>query len=212
MLKAEDAMIRKVSVASPEDSVALARLRMEREGVGALPVVNKNELVGIITHRDIILVGESGLKVKDIMTKKLVTVQRETPLIRVMELMKEHGYQRIPVVEGKKLVGLITQGSVIDTMIKYLSTENKTEKPGINIKILKKDPPTERCNMLIEKVLLSVLPLSGKFDIKVKICSAKNEEIAPILIINGKKVLKEPSVDEISRLNIEKVLSLTGEK
>jgi len=139
MLKAEDAMIRKVSVASPEDSVALARLRMEREGVGALPVVNKNELVGIITHRDIILVGESGLKVKDIMTKKLVTVQRETPLIRVMELMKEHGYQRIPVVEGKKLVGLITQGSVIDTMIKYLSTKNKTEKPGINIKILKKE-------------------------------------------------------------------------
>jgi len=118
-LKAKDAMLRNITVISPEDSLAVARLIMERHGIGGLPVVEEDKLVGMITHRDIILIGEIGeLKVKDVMMRDIITVEEETPLVDVMRIMKEHGYQRVPVVKGEKIVGLVTQSSVIEAIMR----------------------------------------------------------------------------------------------
>ena len=117
-LKAKDAMLRNITVISPEDSLAVARLIMERHGIGVLPVVEEDKLVGMITHRDIILIGEiDELKVKDVMMRDIITVEEETPLVEVMRIMKEHGYQRVPVVKGEKIVGLVTQSSVIEAIM-----------------------------------------------------------------------------------------------
>ena len=114
-LHAQDIMIKEVHVTSPNDLVAAAKLKMMRCNVGGLPVVDESELVGIITHRDILLAGGEalGLKVGDLMSKDPEVAEKSTPIMDITRIMAEKGYQRIPVVNNGNLVGLITQSSLI---------------------------------------------------------------------------------------------------
>jgi len=115
-LSAQDIMIEKVHVTSPTDLIAAAKLKMMRCNIGGLPVVNESKrLVGIITHRDILLAGGEalGLKVEDLMTKDLVVADVDTPIMDITKTMADKGYQRIPVVKKGNLVGLVTQSSLI---------------------------------------------------------------------------------------------------
>ncbi len=114
-LNAEDIMISDVHVTSPNDLVAAAKLKMMRCNVGGLPVVDDKKLVGIITHRDVLLAGGEalGLKVNDLMTKDLYVANKDTPILDITKTMADKGYQRIPVVENGNLIGLITQSSLI---------------------------------------------------------------------------------------------------
>jgi CBS domain-containing protein len=114
-LNAKDIMISDVHVTSPNDLVAAAKLKMMRCNVGGLPVVDDKKLVGIITHRDVLLAGGEalGLKVNDLMTKDLYVANKNTPILDITKTMADKGYQRIPVVENGNLIGLITQSSLI---------------------------------------------------------------------------------------------------
>jgi CBS domain-containing protein len=114
-LTAKDIMIEEVHVTSPNDLVAAAKLKMMRCNVGGLPVVDDKKIVGIITHRDVLLAGGEalGLKVNDLMTKDLYVANKNTPILEITQVMADKGYQRIPVVEKGNLVGLITQSSLI---------------------------------------------------------------------------------------------------
>ncbi len=121
-IRAGDIMLRDIITVRPEDKLPLAMLKTLRKGVGGLPVVTGDELVGIITHRDVILVGDyiKRLQVEDIMSRKIVSVKEDTPISEMVSIMKETGLQRLPVVHGKKLVGLITQSSIINAMAEEL--------------------------------------------------------------------------------------------
>jgi len=114
-LVAEEIMIEDVHITSSKDVVAAAKLKMMRCNVGGLPVVDDGKLVGIITHRDVLLAGGEalGLKVADLMSKDLQVAEKDTPIMEVTKIMADKGYQRIPVVENGNLIGLITQSSLI---------------------------------------------------------------------------------------------------
>ncbi len=122
-LRAKDIMIRKVLTINPNDSLAKALITMTRKNIGALPVVDNDMLVGIITHRDVMLFALENLdmKVKDIMTKNVVCVEEDTSLKEIVKIMAEKGYQRLPVVRNRKLVGLVTQSSIIHVLNSILN-------------------------------------------------------------------------------------------
>lgn len=121
-IKAKDIMVKEVVTATPEDVVAAAWLKMIRLGVGGLPVVKGNKVVGIITHRDTVIAGakNSSLKVEDIMTSRVLTVDTETPLKEIVRIMKKTGYQRLPVTDKDRLVGIVTQTCIISVMDRCL--------------------------------------------------------------------------------------------
>jgi IMP dehydrogenase len=115
---AKDIMIRNIHTIGPEENIALARLKILRYSVGALPVVkDDNILVGILTLRDISFAGMDvgNLTVKDLMTKEnLITGTERTTLIKVADMMIKTGIQRIPILaDEEKLVGLMTQSILI---------------------------------------------------------------------------------------------------
>lgn len=115
-LVAEEIMIEEVHVTSRTDVVAAAKLKMMRCNVGGLPVVDEGKLVGMITHRDILLAGGEALilKVDDLMSKDLMVADMKTPIMEITKIMADKGYQRIPVIDDHgDLMGLITQSSLI---------------------------------------------------------------------------------------------------
>ncbi|MCK9151933.1 CBS domain-containing protein [Methanobacterium alcaliphilum] len=121
-LYAQDIMITDVIVSAPEDLVAAANLKMVRTNIGGVPVVKESKLIGLITHRDILLAGGEALKLKveDLMSKNLVVVSKDTHLKDISKIMADTGYQRIPVVEDEHLIGLITQSCIIKAVADYL--------------------------------------------------------------------------------------------
>lgn len=121
-LLAKDIMITDILVATPEDLIASANLKMVRGNVGGLPVVNGEDLIGLITHRDILLAGGESLKLKvtDLMSKDLEVVKPDTPIKEISVIMADTGYQRIPVVEDTKLMGLITQSCIIRAVAEHI--------------------------------------------------------------------------------------------
>jgi IMP dehydrogenase len=117
-VKIKNVMIKNVFTIGPEEKIALARLKMLRYGVGALPVVKEdNTLVGMLTLRDISLPGMNigNLHVKDLMTKNnLITGTESTKLVEIIDMMSKTGIQRIPILDADgKLIGLMTQSVLI---------------------------------------------------------------------------------------------------
>lgn len=117
LISVKDVMISEVYTIHSDQRVALARLRMLRYGVGALPVVKQDgDLIGILTLRDIDLAGSDirELLVKDLMTSNLITRKKDALIGDIVDIMLETGIQRIPIVNDEnKLIGLVTQTTVI---------------------------------------------------------------------------------------------------
>lgn len=101
----------------PEDSCFECVQKMNQHGIGALLVMEKDILKGIISERDIIrkVVGKSdpaGLKVAEVMTKDLLTVLPSMTVQEAMKMVTEKRIRHLPVVEDGKLLGLISIGDL----------------------------------------------------------------------------------------------------
>jgi len=95
---------------SAQDAIKL----MVEKNIGALVVTEKGKLVGIVTERDILKkccpeASCEEVKVREIMSKPLVTVDAETPIGVAVETMTNKKIRRLLVTEGKKIVGIVTQ-------------------------------------------------------------------------------------------------------
>lgn len=97
---------------SPEKRVADADQLMREYKIGGLPVVNiENELLGLITNRDIRFEDDPHKTVRDLMTpiEKLVTAKEGITLIEAKKILHENKVEKLPLVDGKnKIKGLIT--------------------------------------------------------------------------------------------------------
>ncbi|MDB9524972.1 chloride channel protein [Oscillatoria sp. CS-180] len=121
-LTAEDLMQRRVETLSASMTVYEALEAFSRSHHRGFPVLAQGKLVGIVTQSDL---GDktqtSGLLIKDIMTTHPVTVTPESSLPQVLDLLNRLKISRLPVTEGKKLVGIITRGDIIRAESERLS-------------------------------------------------------------------------------------------
>lgn len=97
------------------DNVFEVAVKMKELNVGAIPIVDQDKLVGMITDRDIVIRGVAekhpgSTKVEDIMSSKLITISPDASTKEAAKLMAEHQIRRLPVVEGGELVGIVALG------------------------------------------------------------------------------------------------------
>lgn len=91
---------------------------MRQYDVGVIPVVDGDELVGLVTDRDLVLrvladrQEAGGVRLGDIVTRSPVTVSPDTKLSDARDLMAEHKVRRLPVLKGDQLVGIVSMGDI----------------------------------------------------------------------------------------------------
>lgn len=117
--KVSEVMTRAPQVVSPEDPIKRVAQMMKEHDVGAMPVCNGRELVGMVTDRDIAIraVAEGkpadSAKVTDVMTSKVHWCFEDDDIDDVLERMGDLQVRRIPVVDrSKHLVGIVALGDL----------------------------------------------------------------------------------------------------
>jgi len=118
-LTAADIMSSPVKTVSPQMVIEEAGKVMLRYGHSGLPVVDGGRLVGVISRRDVEKALHHGLghaPVKGFMSTNLVTVSPQTPAAAVRELMIEYDIGRLPVLDGDRLVGIVSRTDVLRTL------------------------------------------------------------------------------------------------
>ena len=107
---------------SPQETVAVAARVLARSNVGCLPVCSGDrKLRGVLTDRDIVLRSVASnedagqQQVREIMTRRLVTVEPEEPLSTAAKLMAQEQVRRLPVTKNGKLVGMISLRDLAQT-------------------------------------------------------------------------------------------------
>jgi CBS domain-containing protein len=104
---------------SPDATVFEAIQLMADKNVGALPVIDNSRLVGIISERDyarkVILKGRfsKDTSVRDIMTPEVLTATPSDTIAKCIRVMSEKRVRHLPVLEGPKMIGIVSIGDVL---------------------------------------------------------------------------------------------------
>ena len=116
---------RKIWTILKDQSVMQALILMSEKNIGATIIVDNNDFpIGIFTERDyarkIVLKGKSSKDtlLDEVMTKELITVTRDYKIDQCMEIMNEKRIRHLPVLENKKIVGIISIRDVLKIMMK----------------------------------------------------------------------------------------------
>jgi len=119
MTSARDIMSGDATCARASDTLDDAARKMKELGVGSLPICGDDDrLAGMITDRDIVVkcVAEGGdpksTKVGDLAEGKPVTIGADDSVEEVLDTMTKHGVRRLPVIDGHRLVGVVSQADV----------------------------------------------------------------------------------------------------
>lgn len=117
-MKVRDIMSTSVVSLTPEDTVTKAASIMKEQDIGSIPVCQGNNVVGIITDRDITLrsvasgVNSSSQSVKEVMSPNPVLGSPDMSLDEASRIMSQQQIRRLPIVENQHLVGVVALGDL----------------------------------------------------------------------------------------------------
>src|SRR5664280_1147973 len=109
---------------------AAIKILAERK-IGAVLVMSKGRIEGILSERDIVRVlGERGAKVLDepvsaVMTRKVVSCKQAAPVAAIMQMMTLGKFRHLPVVEEGMVVGLISIGDIVKWRVREYENEQE---------------------------------------------------------------------------------------
>jgi CBS domain-containing protein len=126
--KIHDVMHAGVESHAPDTSLATIAKTMKAKDIGAVPILEKGKLIGMVTDRDIAVRAlangrdVSKLTAKDVMTKGVACCHESDSTVAASRLMQERRIRRLPVVdESDKLVGMVSLGDLSHAMSEELS-------------------------------------------------------------------------------------------
>jgi CBS domain-containing protein len=122
-----------------KDTLKSASEKLKKYNVGVMPVLNENDksVIGIISERDLaryICVDEfkNNLPVDKIMSKNIISCDLNTSVTQLMEIISSHKIRHVPIIEEKKLLGIVSIGDVVNHIIDQYKDENQQLRDFIN--------------------------------------------------------------------------------
>jgi chloride channel protein, CIC family len=116
-LTAADIMQRRVETLSSQMTITEAVRAFSSSSHRGFPIVDDGELVGILTASDLSSLEyqrwDRQISIGQVMTRRVITVSPQDPLTYVLHLLNRHQIGRLPVIDGRKLVGIITRADII---------------------------------------------------------------------------------------------------
>ena len=134
-MRVRDVMSQDVVALAEDDTLDLAEMEMKLAHVRHLPVVRGDQLVGLLTHRDLLRASAPGLperqeaghkarlrsiSVRDVMRRQVVTAGPDDDLRVVGRVMRDEKIGCVPVVESGTLVGIVTEADFLDLALRFL--------------------------------------------------------------------------------------------
>jgi len=154
---------------SPDLPIMEALNMMKREKIRRFPVVKDGKLVGIVAERDLLNASTaptttlsvwelnyqlSRIKVSDMMTKKVITVQENAPIEAAARIMVDKKVGGLPVMRGDELVGIITETDLFKILLEMMGAR----EPGVRVTALVPDTHGE-----LAKLTAAVSAAGGDF-------------------------------------------------
>jgi len=187
-LSASDVMQQKVETLDsqmPMDQVMQAFSRSHHRG---FPVLEHSKLVGIVTQSDLDKVSQhplpGTLKLRELMTPRPITVHPADSLSQVLYLLSHYKLSRLPVVEHRKLVGIITRSDILQVELDQLRrpTEQLGPKPEPSYGVYQtRSPATGKGRLLLP--LSNPQTAQGLLKLALAIAQAENYEIECLQVI-----------------------------
>lgn len=115
----------------PDARLSAAIKLLSERRIGAVLVMQGQRLEGILSERDIVRVlGERGASVLDepvsaVMTRKVVTCKETDTVGHIMETMTAGKFRHLPVMDGERLIGLISIGDVVKSRVEEYEREQQ---------------------------------------------------------------------------------------
>ena len=137
---AEKLTERELITVNENDQLLVAINKLVKYNIGAIPVINNNKkLAGIISERDIVKAlanyknkDYSILLVNQLMTKTVISCEKEVLSDKLMELMTINKIRHIPIVENNAPIGIVSIGDVVNRLIEKVQYENKMLKDFVS--------------------------------------------------------------------------------
>lgn len=165
-MKAKDIMTTEVITVGPDDTIEHAMRLMLQKRISGLPVVDKSgRLVGMVTEGDFLrrseigterkrprwlqffvgpgklateYVHESGRKIEEVMTTDVISVNEDTPLQEIVQIMERRRIKRVPVLRGQSLAGIVTRANLLHALasVAHEITPSPANDSGIRERIV----------------------------------------------------------------------------
>lgn len=131
---------------SPDMSVGDALAMMRSDRIRRAPVIHDGKLVGIVSEKDLLNASPSSatllsvwevhylvskIKVKEVMTKQVLTTTEDTPIEEAARLMVDHKVGGLPVLRDKKVVGIITETDVFKVMLEMMGARQRGVRASV---------------------------------------------------------------------------------
>lgn len=161
-LKVGDAMRKNIITTAPDTLMSELREILRVNRISGTPVTKDGKLVGIVSIEDFIkwlANGEHDCPIKDKMTKDVKVLYADEPLVHAVQLLERHGFGRLPVInrQDAKLVGVITKGDIIETLLHKLEIDYHEEEIH-----------RYRASHIFEDIIADKTTLSFQYNIKGK--------------------------------------------
>ncbi len=114
---------RKIWSLKPDNRVIDSLFLMAEKNISCILIMNQEHLAGIFSERDyarkVVIKGKNSNEtlLKEVMTDNLITISPKTGLDECMQLMTDHRFRHLPIVDNNKVVGLISIGDVVREML-----------------------------------------------------------------------------------------------
>lgn len=144
-MKASDIMTAQVITVNPNTAVRHIAALLFKHRISAVPVLENGKLVGIVSEADLLHRHEIGTegtarssswwlqllsadrsvaeyvkshatRARDIMTKDVISVAPDTPIAQIARLLEKHGVKRVPVLQGGRLVGIVSRSNLVQAL------------------------------------------------------------------------------------------------